>query len=344
MCIRMTPASERCKTSIIAGSARKAEMSLTISAPAARAWRAVSALYVSIDKNRSGNRLRRRLTTGMTRRSSSSTGTGSDPGRDDSPPTSRMTAPSPAIRSACRNAASSSMNWPPSEKESGVTFKTPITRPEWLRSTERVRSFQIMRHTHCVRHRLASSFAFRVRRSPAKHARSRAGRPWHSESAIQTQREGRAPARSGVGYPKNVQRQYLTCPPFSADGYCLWKTVVHRYPVDEEQMHRRPQRTRRPIRNWVSVTTPLCLSKVRNGARETREKTRKGMRGVGWEAHVTSRDPTLDAVGTRSCAIRRGMSKKRATAIFDLSLRVGRKAGRRRLAGVSQNHGDPALM
>src|SRR5271166_3164579 len=41
------------------------------------------------------------------------------------------------------------------------------------------------------------------------------------------------------------------------------------------------------------------------------------------KAHVTPRDPTLDAVGTRSCAIRRGMSKKRATAIFDLSLRVG---------------------
>ena len=31
------------------------------------------------------------------------------------------------------------------------------------------------------------------------------------------------------------------------------------------------------------------------GARETREKTRKGMRGVGREAHVTSRDPTLNA-------------------------------------------------
>jgi len=27
------------------------------------------------------------------------------------------------------------------------------------------------------------------------------------------------------------------------------------------------------------------------------------------KAHVTPRDPTLDAVGTRSCAIRRGMSK-----------------------------------
>src|SRR5208337_3002817 len=41
---------------------------------------------------------------------------------------------------------------------------------------------------------------------------------------------------------------------------------------------------------------------------------------AGRPAHVTSRDPTLDAVGTRSCAIRRGMSKKRASAIFDLSL------------------------
>ena len=43
---------------------------------------------------------------------------------------------------------------------------------------------------------------------------------------------------------------------------------------------------------------------------------------MGWEAHVTSRDPTFGR-GTRSCAIRRGISKKRATAIFDLSLRVG---------------------
>src|SRR5208337_1680287 len=40
------------------------------------------------------------------------------------------------------------------------------------------------------------------------------------------------------------------------------------------------------------------------GPRDTR-KDAKGMRGVGWEAHVTSRDPTLDAVGTRSRAIPR---------------------------------------
>src|SRR5271156_4225238 len=43
----------------------------------------------------------------------------------------------------------------------------------------------------------------------------------------------------------------------------------------------------------VREASPLRL---RNGARETREKTRKGIRGVGWEAHVPSRDPTLDAL------------------------------------------------
>jgi len=71
--------------------------------------------------------------------------------------------------------------------------------------------------------------------------------------------------------------------------------------------------------NWVSVTTPLCL---RNGARETREKTRKGMRGVGWEAHVTSRPD----IGRGRDALLRDPAwhvQKRATAIFDLSLRVG---------------------
>jgi hypothetical protein len=82
----------------------------------------------------------------------------------------------------------------------------------------------------------------------------------------------------------------------------------------KSNLHKRPQRTRRPIRNWASVTAPLCL---RNGPAKHAKKTPNVMTGVGLEAHVTSRDPTLDAVGTRSCAIRRGMSKKRATAIFD---------------------------
>ena len=76
------------------------------------------------------------------------------------------------------------------------------------------------------------------------------------------------------GMSKNVRRQYLTCP----SELCV----------------------------SCSVTKPVCL---RNGARETREKARKGMRGVGLGGPCTSADPTLDAIGTRSCAIRRGMSK-----------------------------------
>ena len=42
--------------------------------------------------------------------------------------------------------------------------------------------------------------------------------------------------------------------------------------------------------------------------------------GLGGPCHIARPDI---GQGTRSCAIRRGMSKNRATAIFDLSLRVG---------------------
>src|SRR5271166_1522636 len=64
------------------------------------------------------------------------------------------------------------------------------------------------------------------------------------------------------------------------------------------------------VRCWMTVTGTWNLSIYCN---------RSGMPSI---THVTSRDPTLDAVGTRSCVIRRGTFKKRATAIFDLSLRV----------------------
>ena len=79
------------------------------------------------------------------------------------------------------------------------------------------------------------------------------GGPCHIARTDIGRGSGRAPARSGVACPKNVQRQYLTCP------------------------------------SELVRVSPLRL---RKGARETREKTRKGMSGVGWEAHVTSRDPT----------------------------------------------------
>ncbi len=67
-----------------------------------------------------------RSTTGSTRRTSSSSGTGSEPGRVDSPPMSRIPAPSLASRRPCATAASASRNSPPSENESGVTLTMPM--------------------------------------------------------------------------------------------------------------------------------------------------------------------------------------------------------------------------
>ena len=58
------------------------------------------------------------------------------------------------------------------------------------------------------------------------------------------------------------------------------------------------------------------------GARETTLKDAKGDErcSPGGPCHIAR--PDIER-GTHSCAIPLGMSKKRATAIFDLSLRVG---------------------
>src|SRR5271165_445501 len=73
---------------------------------------------------------------------------------------------------------------------------------------------------------------------------------------------------------------------------CSWKTVVHRYPVDEEQMHRRPQRTRRPIRNWVSVTSSALPKQAKEwGARNTRKDAKGDERcGLGGSCHIARPD------------------------------------------------------
>ena len=65
--------------------------------------------------------------TGSTRASSSPSGSGNAPGRDDSPPMSRMSAPASTSASQCANAAWVDLYCPPSEKESGVTLTMPIT-------------------------------------------------------------------------------------------------------------------------------------------------------------------------------------------------------------------------
>src|SRR5581483_1569136 len=98
-------------------------------------------LYVSIEINIFGNSLTSALMTGMTRRLSSSTAIGSDPGRVDSPPTSKIAAPALTNPCACSTAALTpsplSQPWergwgegdnrPSPEKLSGVTLRTPIT-------------------------------------------------------------------------------------------------------------------------------------------------------------------------------------------------------------------------
>src|SRR5438093_1528250 len=129
MCMRIIPARPSRTTPNISGS-RPAETSFTIVAPASMAAAATSCLRVSIESGASTSPARR-LMTGSTRSISSSAVTGCDPGRVDSPPTSRRSAPSPTMRMPALTAASGSKNRPPSEKESGVTLITPIT---WVRA------------------------------------------------------------------------------------------------------------------------------------------------------------------------------------------------------------------
>ncbi len=66
--------------------------------------------------------------TGTTRAISSASSTGAAPGRVDSPPMSRMSAPWPISRRACATAASTPKCRPPSEKLSGVMLTMPMTR------------------------------------------------------------------------------------------------------------------------------------------------------------------------------------------------------------------------
>lgn len=68
--------------------------------------------------------------TGIIRLSSSSGVTSEKPGRVDIPPTSIIAAQSSAICNARATASSTCIYFPPSEKESGVTFSIPMTIPK----------------------------------------------------------------------------------------------------------------------------------------------------------------------------------------------------------------------
>ena len=125
LCIRQQATSCFAITPAISGSYFNPHTSLTRSAPACTATSATLPLYVSTEIGTS-KCLRSDSIIGTTRAASSSALTGVCPGRVDSPPTSRISAPSAIIVSACFSAWSIEFHLPPSEKESGVTFRIPI--------------------------------------------------------------------------------------------------------------------------------------------------------------------------------------------------------------------------
>ena len=81
--------------------------------------------------------------TGTTRSISSCMVICTCPGRVDSPPTSIIPAPSSIISATCCFAFSKLFHLPPSEKESGVTFKIPIMLQSFSTSKKRFPIFII---------------------------------------------------------------------------------------------------------------------------------------------------------------------------------------------------------
>ena len=144
------PQSDSAATSTIFGSV-KPVTSLMMAAPRRTQIFATSAWRVSTDTTAPSATSAR--TTGTIRRASSSLDTGRCPGRVDSPPTSMMSAPSSSILRAWATAASASRFSPPSEKESGVTLSTPMTRGR-------------ARLISCFPHRQTARFSLSMCRSP----------------------------------------------------------------------------------------------------------------------------------------------------------------------------------
>ena len=125
LCIRQQATSYFAITAAIFGSYFNPQISLTRSAPAWIELSATLLLKVSTETGMSKCFLTASI-TGRTLCASSSALTGVWPGRVDSPPISIISAPSAIIASVCLKASSIWFHLPPSEKESGVTFKIPI--------------------------------------------------------------------------------------------------------------------------------------------------------------------------------------------------------------------------
>ena len=148
----------------MSGSPRSAVTSLMIEAPLARASSATRALDVSIERGTAISDPKS-SSTGKSLRSSSSRGTGSEPGRVDSAPRSSRSASCWIRPRACSAAAESER--PPSEKLSGVMLTIPMTPGIGLPAARMVRS----RASHRVI-RASSKLILPGNRNSAKHSHS----------------------------------------------------------------------------------------------------------------------------------------------------------------------------
>src|ERR1700734_1930360 len=125
LCMMTTAEPVSATASAMPGSRCRPQTSLITQAPSRAALRATAALLVSMEIGAS--RSARASSAGTTRLSSSSSGTGTCPGLVDSPPTSTMAAPSATMARARATAAPRSEWRPPSENESGVTLRMPMS-------------------------------------------------------------------------------------------------------------------------------------------------------------------------------------------------------------------------
>src|SRR5882757_1137870 len=132
-CIRIHGTPAAASTPAMSGSASPPLTSLITLAPAASAAAATAARLVSTEHGTPA--AASSVITGSTRRISSAASTRSAPGRVDSPPTSTRSAPSARIARPCATAASSEAYRPPSENESGVTLRTPMTTQRFGRGS-----------------------------------------------------------------------------------------------------------------------------------------------------------------------------------------------------------------
>ena len=178
------------------------QTSLMRSAPASRAAAATAGLVVSTLIGTSGRAARTAAMTGTTRADSSPSSTGAWPGRVDSPPTSRRSAPSATIRRAAATAARDRVVGRQRagrrrRTSPGVTLRMPITNvraPQAKRGRADPGGVVMGRSRRSGRRRAAADRADEVERAGTTTGRRRRPAPARRPSATDVGRLDAAPA------------------------------------------------------------------------------------------------------------------------------------------------------